>query len=62
MYKLKQIRTAKGVTQLWLSEKSKISRQTIARLENGEDEVATTRTLKALADALGVTVSDFFVE
>lgn len=59
--KLKEIRKDKGITQVLLAEKSGISRQTIHRLENGEDKVATTKTLKALADALGVHVSDFFL-
>lgn len=62
MNKLKEIRESKGLSISELAKKSKISRQTIYRLENEEDNSANSKTLKALADVLGVKVTDFFVE
>lgn len=61
MLALKTIRMAKGVTTVELAEKSGISRATIHKLEHGVDDVST-KTLKALAAALGVKVTDFFME
>lgn len=58
--KLKEIREKKGLTITELSRLSKVTRQTIYRLENEEDGVVNSKTLKALADALGVGIADFF--
>lgn len=58
---LKAIREERGVTQVDLSKRSGISRQTIIALENDESYNATSKTLVALADALGVTVQDLFL-
>ena len=60
MNKLKEIRESKGISITELSRLSKVTRQTIYRLENGRDEVANSKTLKALADALEIRISDFF--
>ena len=62
MNKLKEIREKKHISISKLSRLSGISRQTITRLENDEVDSANSKTLKALADALGVKISDFFVE
>lgn len=59
--RLKEIREGKNVTISALAEASGITRQTIHRLENEEVDTANSKTLKALADALGVKVTDFFV-
>jgi len=58
---LKAIRTEKGVTISELARRSGVCRQTIYKLE-GQDCSTNTRILKALADALGVPVSAFFVD
>ena len=60
MNKLKKIREEKGLTITELARLSKVTRQTIYRLENEEDGVVNSKTLKALADALGINVADFF--
>lgn len=61
MNRLREIREDKGFSVTTLSERSGITRQTIYRLENEVDDSANSKTLKALADALGVKVTDFFV-
>jgi len=58
--KLKQIRESKGITISELARMSKVTRATIYRLENGDDYTANSKTLIALADALGVKVTEFF--
>jgi len=60
--RLKEIRESKNMTITQLAELSKITRQTIYRLENDEVDAANTQTLKRLADALGVKITDFFME
>ena len=60
--KLKEIREEKGVTISALAQKSGITRQTIYRLENEMESTANSKTLVALADALGVRVTDFFAD
>lgn len=59
-YRIKEIREACGLSQSELSEKSGVTRATIWRLETGENEETTTKTLLKIADALGVTVTDLF--
>lgn len=44
-----------------LAKASGVTRQTIYRLEGETDNTANSKTLKALADALEVKISDFFV-
>ena len=61
MNRLKDIRESKGMTITDLAKASGVTRQTIYRLESDEDDTANTKTLKALADALGVKISDFFM-
>lgn len=58
---LKQIRNEKNITQQELSEKSGIARSIISELENGRSESITTKTMVALAKALGVPVKDIFI-
>ena len=60
MNRLKEIRESKALTITELARRSGITRQTITRLENEEDDTANSKTLKALADALEVRVTDFF--
>jgi transcriptional regulator with XRE-family HTH domain len=60
-YRIKEIREARGMSQLELSEKTGLARATIWRLETGEEETTTTKTLLKIADALGVTVGALFL-
>lgn len=60
--RLKEIRESKGFTISELARLSNVTRQTIYRLENEQDDTANSKTLKALADALTVKVTDFFVD
>ena len=62
MNRLKDIRQGKGISISKLSRDSNVSRQSIYRLENEKVNTANLKTLTALADALSVKVSDFFVE
>ena len=59
-YRLRELRKAKGMTQEELSDKSGITRTTIWKLETGDEEVSTTKTLLSLAKALECSVGDFF--
>lgn len=55
--KIAEIRKEKGLSQEQLSEMSGVSRVTIARLETGCSSPKLP-TLKAIADALGVSIDD----
>ncbi len=59
-YRIKEIREALRMTQDELSEKSGITKQTISKLESGDDAEVKVGTLKAIADAFGVKVSVLF--
>jgi len=58
--RLRDIREQKAMSISELARASNVSRQTIYRLENEEEETANSKTLKALAAALNVSVLDFF--
>lgn len=55
--RLRQFRREAGLTQVGLAEKSGVDPNTIARLERGE-HTPSHPTLKRLAEALRVTISD----
>ena len=59
-YRIRELRESKGLTQSELSEKSGVTRATLWRLETGEAEESTTKTLFKIADALGVDVRELF--
>jgi len=61
MIDLQRIRVEKGLSIAELAKLSGLSRQTIYKIESGDGEVST-KSLKALADTLGVKITDFFVE
>lgn len=62
-YKIKEVREEKRMSQEELSVKSGISRRIISELETGIRKSTTTKTLVAIANALGTTVdSIFFVD
>lgn len=58
MSKLKTLRLNKKLSQQKLSNISGVSRGTIVMLENKENVVTTTKTLKKLAIALGVRIDE----
>jgi transcriptional regulator with XRE-family HTH domain len=62
--KIKQIRRAKGLTQLELGERIGKTQTYIARLEAGRTSVynMTVQNARLIADALGCTIDDFFLE
>lgn len=58
LYNLKEIRRKRGLTQEKLAEMAKVTRATIAKIENGEEVEVKIGTLEALAVALSCKVSD----
>ena len=58
---LRAIRKSKGISIVDLAKASGISRATIHKIEGSDGDVST-KTLKALADALDVKITDFFVD
>jgi transcriptional regulator with XRE-family HTH domain len=58
--KIRDIRRAKDITQDELAKLSNVSRATISMLESGRLTDTTAGTLLKLADALEVSVGDFF--
>jgi len=61
MYFIKEMRTAKKLSQAELAQRSGVSRATIAYLETHNDAKTSTGTLLKIAKALGCKVSDIFV-
>ena len=61
MFRVKEEREKKGMTQEELSKKAGVSRTIISGLESGTINVTTTKTLKKIAEALGKNVSDIFL-
>ena len=57
---MKAVRLSKGMSISDLAKKSGVSRPTIYRLEDDEETTVNSGTLKALADALEVSVTAFF--
>ncbi len=58
-YNIKQIRESKGISQETLSERAKISRATISKIESNQEVEVKMSTLEALASALECKISDF---
>ena len=56
--KLKEARLDRGLSQMELHELSGVSQDTISKLETGGRPNPHPRTLRALANALGVSVAD----
>lgn len=59
---LRRVRRSLDITQEELSRKSGVSRATISTLENGTATDTTVGTITKLAEALGVNVSDLFLQ
>ena len=61
MFRVKEEREKKSMTQEELAKKAGVSRTIISGLESGTINVTTTKTLKKIAEALGKNVSDIFL-
>ncbi len=59
-YRIREIRESKGISQTELADKAGVTRATIWKLETGEDEVTTTKTLLKIAEALEVDAKELF--
>ena len=59
--RVRRYRESAGLTQLALARAAEIGRVTLVRLENGEQS-PRFKTLKAVADALGMEAPEFLVE
>ena len=57
---LREMRKKAGISVTELSRESGVSRMTIYKIERGDKQARTTRTLQKLADALRVPVTDLF--
>lgn len=57
--KLAQLRKGRGLTQLELAIKAGTTPNTVASIEVGRHKNPRVETVRALADALGVTVDEF---
>ena len=62
MYNIKMFRQEQNMSQEELAKKSGVSRTIISGLENGSISVTTTKTISAIADALGKKVSEIFLD
>lgn len=60
--RLRAIREASGLTQEQVAERSGMAYQAIARIERGDVDNPTWKTVQKLAEALGVKPNDFIEE
>ncbi len=59
--RLAELRKRRGWTQVELAERAGCEQPTVSRAEKGSEAV-TLRQLRQLADALGVTLADLFLD
>lgn len=59
MDRIRELRTDQGIDQKTLAERAGVSRSLVSRLERGMHEPSASN-LKAIADALGVSIDDLF--
>lgn len=59
-YRVREVREKIGMTQEELAARSGVSRGTICALENDEERNTTSKTLRRIASALGVSVDQLF--
>lgn len=62
VFRIKEFRNEKGLSQDELSRKAEVSRTIISGLENGTITVTSTGTLTKIANALDKKVSDIFLD
>ena len=61
-YRIREIRKEKKMTQEELGKKANVSRAVISDLETGKKTVTSTKTLSKIAEALGCSVTDIFLQ
>jgi len=59
-FHVRRLREKVGMTQEELAAKSGVSRVTISNLETKEEYSTTSKTLRKIAEALGVTIDQLF--
>lgn len=59
--KFEILRRGAGMNQAKLAEKAGVTRQTISRIERGEIENVSVKTLVKCAEAIGCNITEFFV-
>lgn len=59
-FHVRELREAVGMTQEELAVKSGVSRVTISNLETKKEYSTTSKTLRKIAEALGVTIDRLF--
>ena len=59
---IKEVREKSGLTLKDLSERTGISIDFLSALEEEKMETCNSKTLSRLAEAMSVSVSDFFIE
>lgn len=60
-YRIRELRTAAGMSQEELAKKSGVSRPVISKLETTDGDKVTVKTLVAIADVLKVEPSYLFL-
>ncbi|NPV72890.1 MAG: helix-turn-helix transcriptional regulator [Pelotomaculum sp.] len=60
--RLKEIREAKGLTQIELARRANLTQPFISELENGVKSNPSYQALQKLATALGISVSELLGE
>lgn len=60
MTKLEELRRKAGLSQEELAEKSGVSRAVIVKIENSNTDRVLGRTIRKLAEALGVSMAELF--
>lgn len=58
--RLKAVREKKGISMSELARRSGVCRSTIWKIETGNKQARTTRTLEKIANALGVPIREIF--
>lgn len=62
MYRIKEVRLARGLTQTELAKRAGITRATLWRIESGRDVITTSDTLAKLCTALDTTIEHIFLQ
>jgi transcriptional regulator with XRE-family HTH domain len=58
--RIRALREARGVTQFDIERDTGIKREYVSKLENGHLKNPTVNTVRDIADALDLTLSEFF--
>lgn len=61
LYRVKEVRKERGLTQEELAKKAKVARGIIVRLESDEEFNTSTNTLSKIAKALECSMAEIFL-